>query len=66
MARLLLLAAPLAVVVALLVAASHGNQSAPQTKTPAQGQQAPGGTPSPGTAAPDPAQAALAGVDAFH
>ncbi|MEA2497500.1 MAG: hypothetical protein QOJ29_5411, partial [Thermoleophilaceae bacterium] len=62
----LLLAAPLAVVVALLVAASHGNKSAPQTKTPAQGQQAPGGTPSPGTAAPDPAQAALSGVDAFH
>jgi D-alanyl-D-alanine carboxypeptidase len=34
--------------------------------TPQQAQGAPGGTPSPGIAAPDPAQAALSGVDAFH
>src|SRR6476469_3171838 len=33
---------------------------------PAHGQQTPGATPSPGTAAPDPEQAALAGVDAFR
>src|SRR4051794_33675853 len=66
LARLLLLLAPVAVVVAAIVAFGHGDKKAPATQSPAQSQQQPGGTPSPGTAAPDPAQAALAGVDAFH
>jgi D-alanyl-D-alanine carboxypeptidase len=44
----------------------HNKNPAPAKPTPAEGQQLPGATPSPGTAAPDPAQAALAGVDAFH
>jgi D-alanyl-D-alanine carboxypeptidase len=65
LARLLLVIAPVAVVVAALVGFSHDKHSKPHT-TPAQAQVAPGATPSPGTAAPDPAQAALAGVDAFH
>lgn len=65
-ARLLLVLAPIAVVVAALVGFSHRSNSQAPVKTPAEAQQAPGGTPSPGTAAPDPAQAALAGVDAFH
>jgi serine-type D-Ala-D-Ala carboxypeptidase (penicillin-binding protein 5/6) len=45
------------------------NQDKPATPpepAPVRGQQSPGATPSPGTAAPDPAQAALAGVDAFR
>jgi len=66
-ARLLILLAPLAVVAAVVFGLGDHNQNpAPPKPTPAQGQQLPGATPSPGTAAPDPAQAALAGVDAFH
>src|SRR3954453_1164753 len=66
-ARLLLLLAPLAVVAAVVFGLGDHNQNpAPPKPAPAQGQQLPGATPSPGTAAPDPAQAALAGVDAFH
>jgi serine-type D-Ala-D-Ala carboxypeptidase (penicillin-binding protein 5/6) len=65
LARLLLVLAPVAVVIAALAGFNHNGSTKPQT-TPAQAEQAPGATPSPGTAAPDPAQAALAGVDAFH
>src|SRR4051795_12406010 len=66
-ARLLILLAPLAVIAAVVFGLGDHNQNpAPPKPAPAQGQAAPGGTPSPGTAAPDPAQAALAGVDAFH
>jgi serine-type D-Ala-D-Ala carboxypeptidase (penicillin-binding protein 5/6) len=66
-ARLLVVLAPIAVAVALVVDLRHSHSSAPaKPPAPAAGEQAPGGTPSPGTAAPDPAQAALAGVDAFH
>src|SRR3954447_11094901 len=67
LARLLLVLAPVAVVVAFVVGTRHDSGSPQPAKAPlAQGQEAPGATPSPGTAAPDPAQAALAGVDAFH
>src|SRR4051795_6439181 len=67
LARLLLVLAPIAVVVAFVVGSRHDNGSPHPAKAPlAQGQEVPGATPSPGTAAPDPAQAALAGVDAFH
>jgi serine-type D-Ala-D-Ala carboxypeptidase (penicillin-binding protein 5/6) len=66
-ARLLLVLAPLAVVAAVLFGFRHDKtHSPPPAPTPARGQQVPGATPSPGTAAPDPEQAALAGVDAFH
>jgi serine-type D-Ala-D-Ala carboxypeptidase (penicillin-binding protein 5/6) len=66
-ARLLILLAPLAVAAAVVFGLDDHNQNpAPPKPTPAQGGQLPGATPSPGTAAPDPAQAALAGVDAFH
>jgi serine-type D-Ala-D-Ala carboxypeptidase (penicillin-binding protein 5/6) len=66
-ALLLILLAPLAVVAAVVFArADHNQNPAPPKPTPAQAQQLPGATPSPGTAAPDPAQAAVAGVDAFH
>ena len=69
LARLLVLLAPLAVVAAVLFGFRNhdGHKAAqPGSTVPAEGQQVPGGTPSPGTAAPDPEQAALAGVDAFH
>jgi D-alanyl-D-alanine carboxypeptidase (penicillin-binding protein 5/6) len=68
LARLLLLLAPLAVVAAAFFALRHDKHDtiAPPQPAPARGQQVPGATPSPGTAAPDPEQAALAGVDAFH
>src|SRR5689334_5227577 len=67
MARLLLVLAPIAVLVAVLVGFRHEQKKPEPTKAVVeQAQQQPGGTPSPGTAAPDPAQAALAGVDAFH
>src|SRR4051794_23010199 len=66
MARLLVLLAPLAVVAAAVFGLHHETHAAKTQTTPQQAQAAPGGTPSPGTAAPDPAQAALAGVDAFH
>jgi D-alanyl-D-alanine carboxypeptidase len=65
LARLLLVIAPVVVVIAALTG-FHQSGGAKPPSTPAEGQQAPGGTPSPGTAAPDPAQAALAGVDAFR
>src|SRR5436190_16760248 len=66
-ARLLVLLAPLAVVAAVVLATRSDNHRAkPVPIPPATGQQVPGATPSPGTAAPDPEQAALAGVDAFH
>jgi D-alanyl-D-alanine carboxypeptidase len=63
-ARLLLLLAPLAVVAAAVLGFRDHNSPAPARAQ--VGEQTPGATPSPGTAAPDPAQAALAGVDAFH
>src|SRR3954452_15135826 len=66
-ARLLLLLAPLAVVAAAYFGLRDDNHHpTPAQPAPAHGQQVPGATPSPGTAAPDPEQAALAGVDAFH
>src|SRR4051794_36927542 len=66
-ARLLLVLVPIAAVVAVVVAMrdDHATAPAPTTTAPVRGQEAPGATPSPGTAAPDPAQAALAGKDAF-
>jgi serine-type D-Ala-D-Ala carboxypeptidase (penicillin-binding protein 5/6) len=70
MARLLLVLAPIAaaVVVAVMALQHHGSPAPAHARVsaPARGEISPGGTPSPGTAAPDPAQAALAGVDAFH
>src|SRR3954449_11988257 len=66
LARLLLLLAPLAVVAAVVLGLHQTGTSGRTHTTPAQAEAAPGGTPSPGTAAPDPEQAALAGVDAFH
>jgi serine-type D-Ala-D-Ala carboxypeptidase (penicillin-binding protein 5/6) len=66
-ARLLVLLAPLAVVAAALFGFRNQDKPAtPAEPAPVRGQQSPGATPSPGTAAPDPAQAALAGVDAFR
>jgi serine-type D-Ala-D-Ala carboxypeptidase (penicillin-binding protein 5/6) len=62
---LLSIAAVVAVVVEVSSRSSHGS-SHPIPHTPAVAQQTPGATPSPGTAAPDPAQAALAGTDAFR
>ena len=67
LARVLLVLAPIAIVVAVVVGMRHRHHEADKpVTTPQQAQQLPGATPSPGTAAPDPAQAALAGVDAFH
>jgi D-alanyl-D-alanine carboxypeptidase (penicillin-binding protein 5/6) len=70
MARLLLVLALIAAAVVAAVAALQHHGSSPtahaRIPAPARGEIAPGGTPSPGTAAPDPAQAALAGVDAFR
>src|SRR4051812_7395930 len=66
LARLLLLLAPVAVVAAVVLGLHQTGTSSGTHTTPAQAEAAPRGTPSPGTAAPDPAQAALAGVDAFH
>jgi D-alanyl-D-alanine carboxypeptidase len=67
LARLLLLLVPIAAVVAVVAVVRHHGSSHAVAKAPiAKGQLTPGGTPSPGTAAPDPAQAALAGADAFH
>src|SRR3954466_12423132 len=67
MARLLLVLAPLAVIAVVVYSMRHESHSAkPVPSAPVRGQQVPGATPSPGTAAPDPEQAALAGVDAFH
>src|SRR5438105_1646566 len=64
-ARLLIVLAPLAVAVAAalgLHVGGHSNAAAPKPTL----QQPPGAAPSTSTSAPDPAQAALAGVDAFH
>src|SRR3954451_21660450 len=67
LARLLVLLAPLAVAAAAFFGLRHdAHRAKPAASVPARGQQVPGATPSPGTAAPDPEQAALAGVDAFH
>jgi D-alanyl-D-alanine carboxypeptidase len=67
LARLLLVLAPLAVAAAAFFGFRHDNPNPkPAEPAPVAGQQLPGGTPSPRTAAPDPEQAALAGVDAFH
>src|SRR5947209_1520314 len=67
-ARVLMLLLPVAAVVGAVFALGHkthpGSKHVPPS--PAAAQQTPGATPSPGTVAPDPAQAALAGVDAFH
>src|SRR3954451_1948722 len=65
LARLLLVLVPLAVVVAVLAGFRNDRHPVPAPPPPARGQEQPGATPSPGTAAPDPAQAALAGADAF-
>lgn len=69
MARLFLLLIPLAAIVAVAVEYRnhhhHANAAAAQPAT-ARRQVTPGGTPSPGTAAPDPEQAALVGKDAFR
>jgi D-alanyl-D-alanine carboxypeptidase (penicillin-binding protein 5/6) len=65
LARLLLVIAPVAAIIAAL-SGFHQTGGAKPPTTPAQAQETPGATPSPGTAAPDPAQAALAGVDAFR
>src|SRR4051794_10163914 len=66
-ARLLVLLAPLAVAAAAFFGLRQDAREAkPAASAPARGQQVPGATPSPGTAAPDPEQASLAGVDAFH
>lgn len=62
-----MLLVPFAVAAAAAIGVfGHGKAAPAHVSAPAAGQQAPGGTPSPGTAAPDPAQAALAGADAFH
>src|SRR3954454_12866415 len=66
LARLLLILAPIAVVVVIVFAQHHHSSPPAHARDPQAGQQTPGATPSPGTAAPDPEQAALAGVDAFH
>src|SRR3954464_6157344 len=67
LARFLLVLAPLAVIAAAPYGLRHESHSAkPVPSAPVRGQDQPGATPSPGTAAPDPEQAALAGVDAFH
>ncbi len=65
LARLLILLAPVAVVAAVVVNGGSGHGSA-HPRGPVRGQITPGATPSPGTAAPDPEQAALTGIDAFH
>jgi D-alanyl-D-alanine carboxypeptidase len=56
------------VVAAVAALQHHGSSPTAHARipAPARGEIAPGGTPSPGTAAPDPEQAALAGVDAIH
>src|SRR3954454_10707089 len=65
--RLLVLLAPLAVIAAIVLGAGHGSHpAAPVKAPPVPVQPQPGATPSPRTAAPDPAQAALAGADVFH
>jgi D-alanyl-D-alanine carboxypeptidase len=74
-ARLLLALIAVGIVVAVVVGFRpdiSGKSNGKPTHThaaavsPPRAQDQPGATPSPGTAAPDPAQAALAGVDAFH
>jgi D-alanyl-D-alanine carboxypeptidase len=66
-AQVLVVLAPLAVVAALLFGMRDEKKEPTGAQpVPTGAQQEPGATPSPGTVAPDPAQAALAGVDAFH
>jgi D-alanyl-D-alanine carboxypeptidase (penicillin-binding protein 5/6) len=67
LARLVVLLAAIAGVAALVLQVGHSSNHESTAANPslAPAEQTPGGTPSPGTAAPDPAQAALAGVDAF-
>jgi D-alanyl-D-alanine carboxypeptidase len=62
----LLVLAPLAIVAAVFFGLRSDKKDVVTPPAPVHGQQVPGATPSPGTAAPDPEQAALAGVDAFH
>jgi D-alanyl-D-alanine carboxypeptidase len=62
----LLVLAPLAIVSAVFFGLRSDKKDVVTPPAPVHGQQVPGATPSPGTAAPDPEQAALAGVDAFH
>lgn len=67
LARLLVLLAPLAVAAAVLFGfRDNGARPRAAQPAPARGQKVPGATPGPGTAAPGPEQAALAGADAFH
>jgi serine-type D-Ala-D-Ala carboxypeptidase (penicillin-binding protein 5/6) len=67
LARLVVLLVPFAVAVGVLLGFGHHGKPVPlRVSGPARAQQTPGATPSPGTAAPDPAQAALAGADAFR
>lgn len=69
LARLLLFLVPVVVVAGLVTGWGHSFRhkahSTPTGTSIAEAQQTPGATPSPGTAAPDPAQAAVAGTDAF-
>jgi D-alanyl-D-alanine carboxypeptidase len=65
-ARLLLVLVPLAIVAAVFFGFRHDKKDVVKEPAPVSGQQVPGATPSPGTAAPDPEQAALAGTDVFH
>lgn len=62
---MLLLLIPIAGIVAAVIALQHGSGSSHAQASPQRAQVTPGATPSPGTAAPDPAQAAVAGRDAF-
>src|SRR5690348_4092325 len=67
LARLLMLLLVIGAVVAIVAVVRHHKTSHPVAHAPVtRSQVVPGATPSPGTAAPDPAQAALAGVDAFR
>jgi serine-type D-Ala-D-Ala carboxypeptidase (penicillin-binding protein 5/6) len=63
---LLLVLAPIAVVAAIVLAANNGVHHKRNAAATPKPQQPPAAAPSPATSAPDPAQAALAGVDAFH
>lgn len=67
-ARVVGLLVALAAVVAAVVTLQQAHSGGSHAHIPAAavGQVTPGGTPSPSTAAPDPAQAAVAGRDVFH
>src|ERR1700756_3838305 len=64
--RLSLLVVAISLVVGAIAGFGHGKKPAPAHVGAARAQDTPGATPSPGTVAPDPAQAALAGTDAFQ